>query len=164
MKHAYTLLFILSIAINTMAQSHVNEFVLQQKANVVKAANGSYKKPDKFTTVKIMFNIGDESIGMYPGNKDGHGFGIITGGFIHLKELKPRKGFERELAVDDIDEKPHDQITPVHITIKRQPGKLNYQIVAEFPTHVVFYNAVSYSDYNDEEFTRQLKSTKKPKA
>ncbi|WP_448701310.1 hypothetical protein ACFGVR_04015 [Mucilaginibacter sp. AW1-3] len=155
MKRTYLLLIFFSITVSLMAQSKpaVNEFVIQQKANVIKAANGSFKKPDKFTNVSILFNIGDQSIGMYPGNKKERGFGIINGGFIHLKELKPRKGFERELAVDDIDEKPHDQVTPVHITIKRQPGKLNYQIVAEFPTHVVFYNAITYDDYQSTAFT-----------
>lgn len=166
MRHAYLLLLFFGLSAHAMAQSEasIQEFVIRQKANVVKATNGSFKTPDKFTDVKILFSISGQSIGMYPGNKDDHGFGMITGGFIHLKELKPRKGFERELAVDDIDEKPHDQVTHVHITIKRQPGKPGYQIVAEFPTHVVFYNAVTYDDYKEEEFMRPSKATKKPKA
>jgi hypothetical protein len=149
MKFACFLLIACGVSVNTIAQSTtlINEFVIQQKANVKKAANGSYQKPDKFIPVIIDFNINNGGVGLYPGNKKDKTFGTITGGFIHLKELKPRKGFEREFTVDDIDEKPHDQPTPVHISIKRQPGKLNYQIIAEFPTHVVFYNAMSYDDY-----------------
>jgi hypothetical protein len=150
MKFIYLLIVIAGVSINTMAQATVpyTDFVILQKANVIKAGNGSIRKPDKFTSVCTLFIINDKSIGMYPGNKKGRGFGTITGGFINLKELKPRKGFERELTVDDIDEKPHDQITPVHISLKRQPGKLNYQIIAEFPTHVVFYNAMTEVDYD----------------
>jgi hypothetical protein len=139
------LLSVMSFCIisNLSAQSTIpypEEYVIQQKAKVMKDANGAFKNPGKFEDVNMLWVISDRGIGIYPGADKG-GFGTLTGGFINLKKLKPRPGFKRELAVEDIDEKPNDQPTPVHISIKRQASKLPYQLIVEFPTHITFYNA-----------------------
>lgn len=123
------------------AAPYHEEYVAEQKAKVMKDANGAVKKPVKFENINILWVIREETMGMYPKNDEGGGYGHLMRGFINLKKLKPRAGNKIEFTVDDIDEKPNGEPTPVHISVKRQEGNLPYLLIVEYPTYVIYYNA-----------------------